>query len=174
MLPTRLATRMTLGGLLLLCVTTAVVFSVLLLRGQPRVIEASHTLIEQAGSNLVSQLNQQLVRIEGEAVSMARLAEVLPHDATLWQQSFPQIINSSGNKPLPAAACGRNPMLLALECSVAASSGRGGMMARWLIPMTTTCLRATAINRKAGTARCAMDHAIVAAGRRFIRIRSPA
>lgn len=100
MLPTRLATRMTLGGLLLLCVTTAVVFSVLLLRGQPRVIEASHTLIEQAGSNLVSQLNQQLVRIEGEAVSMARLAEVLPHDATLWQQSFPQIINSSGNKTI--------------------------------------------------------------------------
>ncbi|MCP6302707.1 methyl-accepting chemotaxis protein, partial [Klebsiella pneumoniae] len=81
-------------------VTTAVVFSVLLLRGQPRVIEASHTLIEQAGSNLVSQLNQQLVRIEGEAVSMARLAEVLPHDATLWQQSFPQIINSSGNKTI--------------------------------------------------------------------------
>ncbi|XXN64229.1 methyl-accepting chemotaxis protein [Enterobacter ludwigii] len=100
MLPTRLATRMTLGGLLLLCVTTAVVFSVLLLRGQPRVIEASHTLIEQAGSNLVSQLNQQLMRIEGEAVSMARLAEVLPHDATLWQQSFPQIINSSGNKTI--------------------------------------------------------------------------
>lgn len=74
--------------------------SVLLLRGQPRVIEASHKLIEQAGSNLVSQLNQQLVRIEGEAVSMARLAEVLPHDASLWQQSFPQIINSSGDKTI--------------------------------------------------------------------------
>lgn len=100
MLPTRLATRMTLGSLLLLGVTTAVVLSVLLLRGQPRVIEASHKLIEQAGSNLVSQLNQQLVRIEGEAVSMARLAEVLPHDAALWQQSFPQIINSSGDKTI--------------------------------------------------------------------------
>jgi methyl-accepting chemotaxis protein len=100
MLPTRLATRMTLGGLLLLCVTTAVVFSVLMLRGQPRVIEASHTLIEQAGNNLVSQLNQQLVRIEGEAVSMARLAEVLPHDAALWQHSFPQIINSNGDKTI--------------------------------------------------------------------------
>jgi methyl-accepting chemotaxis protein len=91
---------MTLGSLLLLGVTTAVVLSVLLLRGQPRVIEASHKLIEQAGSNLVSQLNQQLVRIEGEAVSMARLAEVLPHDAALWQQSFPQIINSSGDKTI--------------------------------------------------------------------------
>ena len=97
MVPTRLAARITLGGLLLLCITTAIVFFTLMLRGQPRVIEASHTLIQQAGGNLVSQLNQQLVGIEGEAASMARLAEVLPHDVSLWQTTFPHIIDSLGN-----------------------------------------------------------------------------
>jgi len=97
MFPARIATKMTLGGVLLLGVTTAIVCLVLLLRGQPRIIEASNKLIEQAGGNLVSKLDQQLAGIQGEAVSMARLAEVLPRDVSLWQNSFPQMIDSNGN-----------------------------------------------------------------------------
>lgn len=97
MFPARIATKMTLGGVLLLGVTTAIVCLVLFLRGQPRIIEASNKLIEQAGGNLVSKIDQQLAGIQGEAVSMARLAEVLPRDVSLWQNSFPQMIDSNGN-----------------------------------------------------------------------------
>lgn len=97
MFPARIATKMTLGGVLLLGVTTAIVCLVLFLRGQPRIIEASNKLIGQAGGNLVSKIDQQLAGIQGEAVSMARLAEVLPRDVSLWQNSFPQMIDSNGN-----------------------------------------------------------------------------
>ena len=37
--PTRISTRLTIGGILLLAVTTLVIVAIMLWRGQPRVVE---------------------------------------------------------------------------------------------------------------------------------------
>ena len=76
--PTRISTRLTIGGILLLAVTTLVIVVIMLWRGQPRVVEINTALIEETGQGLTRQLSTVLSRIEGETVSLSRLAEVLP------------------------------------------------------------------------------------------------
>jgi methyl-accepting chemotaxis protein len=99
-IPVRLSGKLTLGGISMLLLITLIVYLAISLRGQPRVIEASNSLIQQTGENIVGQLNQQLIRIEGEVVSMARLAEVLPHQDDLFKSVLPQIIDSKGDKSI--------------------------------------------------------------------------
>ena len=98
--PVRLSGKLMSGGVLMLLLTCIMVYLAISLRGQPRVIEASNSLIQQTGENIVGQLNQQLIRVEGEGVSLARLAEVLPHDEALFRQVLPQIIDSKGDKSI--------------------------------------------------------------------------
>lgn len=99
-IPVRLSGKLTSGGISMLLLITFIVWLAISLRGQPRVIEASNSLIQQTGENIVGQLNQQLTRIEGEVVSMARLAEVLPHQEDLFKSVLPQIIDSKGDKSI--------------------------------------------------------------------------
>jgi methyl-accepting chemotaxis protein len=67
--PTRISTRLTIGGILLLAVTTIVIVVIMLWRGQPRVVEINTALIEETGQGLTRQLSTVLSRIEGETVS---------------------------------------------------------------------------------------------------------
>ena len=90
--PTRISTRLTIGGILLLAVTTLVIVVIMLWRGQPRVVEINTALIEETGQGLTRQLSTVLSRIEGETVSMSRLAEVLPNDESLYQSVVPHLI----------------------------------------------------------------------------------
>ncbi|MCP1440199.1 methyl-accepting chemotaxis protein [Erwinia persicina] len=99
-IPVRLSGKLIFGGISMLLLTMLLVWFAITLRGQPRVVEASNSLIQQTGENIVGQLNQQLLRIEGEVVSMARLAEVLPHQETLVKSVLPQIIDSKGDKSI--------------------------------------------------------------------------
>ncbi len=50
--PTRISTRLTIGGILLLAVTTLVIVVIMLWRGQPRVVEINTALIEETGQGL--------------------------------------------------------------------------------------------------------------------------
>lgn len=52
--PSRISTRLTIGGILLLAVTTAIIIVVMLWRGQPRVVEINTALIEETGRGLTS------------------------------------------------------------------------------------------------------------------------
>ncbi|QLR77616.1 HAMP domain-containing protein [Citrobacter freundii] len=90
--PTRISTRLTIGGILLLAVTTLVIVVIMLWRGQPRVVEINTALIEETGQGLTRQLSTVLSRIEGETVSLSRLAEVLPNDESLYQSVVPHLI----------------------------------------------------------------------------------
>ncbi|WP_158782329.1 methyl-accepting chemotaxis protein [Pantoea sp. BAV 3049] len=99
-IPVRLSGKLTFGGVTMLLLTIVIVYLAISLRGQPRVIEASNSLIQQTGENIVGQLNQQLIRTEGEVVSLARLAEVLPHQEALFKGVLPQIIDSKGDKSI--------------------------------------------------------------------------
>ena len=93
--PTRISTRLTIGGILLLAVTTLVIVAIMLWRGQPRVVEINTALIEETGQGLTRQLSTVLSRIEGETVSLSRLAEVLPNDESLYQSVVPHLIGES-------------------------------------------------------------------------------
>ncbi|WP_342753972.1 methyl-accepting chemotaxis protein [Pantoea sp. MBD-2R] len=97
-IPARLSGKLMFGGVTMLLLTLLIVYFAISLRGQPRVIAASNRLIQQTGENIVGQLNQQLARTEGEVVSVARLAEVLPHQPELFKSVLPQIIDSKGDK----------------------------------------------------------------------------
>ncbi|MBV4369032.1 methyl-accepting chemotaxis protein [Erwinia sp. BNK-24-b] len=99
-IPVRVAGKLIFGGVSMLLLTMLLVYFAISLRGQPRVVEASNSLIQQTGENIVGQLNQQLLRIEGEVVSMARLAEVLPHQEALFKSILPQVIDSKGDKSI--------------------------------------------------------------------------
>ncbi|HCU0293292.1 TPA: HAMP domain-containing protein [Citrobacter sedlakii] len=90
--PSRISTRLTLGGIVLLIVTTLVIVVIMLWRGQPRVVEINTALIEETGHGLTRQLSTVLSRVEGETVSLARLAEVLPNDETLYRTVAPQLL----------------------------------------------------------------------------------
>lgn len=93
--PSRISTRLTLGGILLLAVTTAIIIVVMLWRGQPRVVEINTALIEETGRGLTSRVSIILSQTDGKTVSLARLAEVLPNDEALYRYIPPNLIESN-------------------------------------------------------------------------------
>lgn len=95
--PSRISTRLTIGGIALLAVTTLVIVAIMLWRGQPRVVEINSALIEETGQGLTRQLGTVLSRVEGETVSLSRLAEVLPNDESLYQHVVPHLIGEQND-----------------------------------------------------------------------------
>lgn len=93
--PSRISTRLTIGGILLLAVTTAIIIVVMLWRGQPRVVEINTALIEETGRGLTSKVSTILSQTDGKTVSLARLAEVLPNDEALYRYIPPNLIESN-------------------------------------------------------------------------------
>ncbi|MEM8181815.1 methyl-accepting chemotaxis protein [Morganella morganii subsp. sibonii] len=93
--PSRISTRLTIGGILLLAVTTAIIIVVMLWRGQPRVVEINTVLIEETGRGLTSRVSIILSQTDGKTVSLARLAEVLPNDEALYRYIPPNLIESN-------------------------------------------------------------------------------
>lgn len=128
LVPVRLSQRLTLGCIVLLILTALAVFSVMALRGQPRVVAASGELIEQTGSAIVRQLALQLARIEGVTASLAHLAEVLPREEALYRDSLPNLIDNQGDRRSPVVASGPSQMPSVMASSAAVSSGRVGPM----------------------------------------------
>ncbi|EJF7775902.1 methyl-accepting chemotaxis protein, partial [Salmonella enterica subsp. enterica] len=93
--PSRISTRLTIGGILLLAVTTAIIIVVMLWRGQPRVVEINTALIEETGRGLTSRVSTILSQTDGKTVSLARLAEVLPNDEALYRYIPPNLIENN-------------------------------------------------------------------------------
>lgn len=171
--PVRLSGKLTLGGVFMLLLTCVIVYLAISLRGQPRVIDASNSLIQQTGENIVGQLNQQLIRIEGEGVSLARLAEVLPHDDALVKQVLPQIIDSKGDKSIAGEVSGRSPTRSVRGWLAAVSSGRVTPAVGWITRTATTTRPARAITMKAGIPQAARRLPTSATGPKFTRTRFP-
>ncbi|WP_370678634.1 methyl-accepting chemotaxis protein [Comamonas sp. GB3 AK4-5] len=93
--PSRISPRLTIGGVLLLAITTAIIVFVMLWRGQPRVVEVNTALIEETGRGLTARLSTILSHTDGKTVSLARLAEVLPNEETLYRHIPPHLIGSN-------------------------------------------------------------------------------
>lgn len=64
-LPTRIASRMTLGVIVLLLLTALAIFAVMALGGKPRLVATGTAAAAQSASALARQLAIQLSRIEG-------------------------------------------------------------------------------------------------------------
>ncbi len=96
-LPTRIASRMTLGVLVLLMFTALAIFAVMTLGGKPRLVATGTAAAEQSASALARQLALQLSRIEGTTAAMAHLAETMPADEALAMSVLPNLIDGQGD-----------------------------------------------------------------------------
>ena len=96
-LPTRIASRMTLGVLLLLLLTALAIFAVMTLGGKPKLVATGTAAAAQSASALARQLAIQLSRIEGTTAAIAHLAEAMPNDVTLATSTLPNLINGQGD-----------------------------------------------------------------------------
>lgn len=148
--PTRISTRLTIGGILLLTVTSLVIVVIMLWRGQPRVVEINTALIEETGQGLTRQLSTVLSRIEGETVSLSRLAEVLPNDESLYQSVVPHLIGEGKDSIITAAASGQNQTPSPQVWRKEAFSGRVMLKESWCIPMIITSKDRVDTTMKAG------------------------
>ncbi|WP_301361939.1 methyl-accepting chemotaxis protein [Stutzerimonas nitrititolerans] len=99
-LPTRIASRMTLGVLLLLLLTALAIFAVMALGGKPRLVATGTAAAAQSASALARQLAIQLSRIEGTTTAMAHLAEAMPNDVTLADSTLPNLIDAQGDESI--------------------------------------------------------------------------
>lgn len=96
-LPTRIASRMTLGVIFLLILTALAIYAVMTLGGKPKLVAAGSAAAEQSASALARQLTIQLSRIEGTTAAMAHLAETMPNDEPLAMSVLPNLIDGQGD-----------------------------------------------------------------------------
>lgn len=96
-MPTRIASRMTLGVLLLLLLTALAIFAVMTLGGKPRLVATGTAAATQSASALARQLAIQLGRIEGTTAAVAHLAEAMPNDVALATSTLPNLIDAQGD-----------------------------------------------------------------------------
>ncbi|WP_226569641.1 methyl-accepting chemotaxis protein [Mangrovibacter yixingensis] len=99
-IPARLSGKLLSGGVIILAVTVLIVYFTMQWFARPRIIDASNQLILQAGNNLSANIDQQLKKIEGQAISMARLAEQLPHQDALYKDVLPGMIDAQQNNTI--------------------------------------------------------------------------
>lgn len=163
--PTRISTRLTIGGILLLAVTTLVIVVIMLWRGQPRVVEINTALIEETGQGLTRQLSTVLSRIEGETVSLSRLAEVLPNDESLYQSVVPHLIGEDKDSIITGGGIWpENQTLSPQVWRKEAFSGRVMLKVNWCIPTTITSKGQADTTMKTGISMLKGIHKTVAYG----------
>lgn len=171
--PSRISTRLTLGGIVLLIVTTLVIVVIMLWRGQPRVVEINTALIEETGHGLTRQLSTVLSRVEGETVSLARLAEVLPNDENLYRTVAPQLLGIDSDSIITGGGIWPEPNAFTPGPSDAVFSGRVIPIISWCIRMNITLLPVMVTITKAGINRRKDGLRKTACGLTFIRTPFP-
>lgn len=100
LLPTRIASRMTLGVLFLLLLTALAIFAVMTFGGKPKLVATGTAAAVQSASALARQLAVQLSHIEGTTAAMAHLAERMPADEALASSIFPNLIDGQGDSAI--------------------------------------------------------------------------
>lgn len=131
LLPIRIASRMSLGVVVLLILTALAIYAVMTLGGKPRLIATGTAAAEQSVSALARQLALQLNRIEGTTAAMAHLAETMPNDETLAMTVLPNLID--GQRDVAIAGGGLWPEPSAFTSGIErrsffwARNGSGGL-----------------------------------------------
>lgn len=93
LMPVKLSKRLTYGCFVLLVISTVIVYLVITLRAQPRIIHIGEKLIEQTINLIVMKGQLDLSKIEGVTDSLAHLAESLPKKEELYISVLPSVID---------------------------------------------------------------------------------
>ena len=148
--PTRISTRLTIGGILLLAVTTLVIVVIMLWRGQPRVVEINTALIEETGQGLTRQLSTVLSRIEVRPSACRDWLKCYLTMNLCTKALFRILLVKVKTRLLPAAASGQNQTPSPQVWRKEAFSGRVMLKESWCIPMIITSKDRVDTTMKAG------------------------
>lgn len=111
-----------------------------------------------------------LSRIEGETVSLSRLAEVLPNDESLYQSVVPHLIGEDKNSIITGGGIWPEPNAFTPGVEKRSFSGRVTRRENWIFPTTITPKVQMAITTKAGISMRKGIRRTVVCGLMFIRM----
>ena len=97
LLPTKIMSRFSLGIVFILLVTAAAIYAVMVLSGEPKLIQSNTKSAEQSATAIARQLSVELAEIEGRVAALASLGSTLPTDVELVKGTLAPIIDSQGD-----------------------------------------------------------------------------
>ncbi|WPO97572.1 methyl-accepting chemotaxis protein [Pseudomonas sp. HR96] len=97
LMPVKIMTRFSLAMASIVVVTAASVYTVMVISGEPKLIESNTQAAQQSASAIARQLTIKLSEIEGRVAAMADLGATLPTDPELVKASLARIIDSQGD-----------------------------------------------------------------------------
>lgn len=97
LLPVRIMSRFSLAMALIVVVSALAIYTVMVLSGEPKLIQSNTQSAEQSATAIARQLSIQLAEVQGRVAALASLGASLPVDPAQVQASLAPIINSEGN-----------------------------------------------------------------------------
>ncbi len=97
LLPVKIMSRFSLAMAAIVLVTAASIYTVMVVSGEPRLIESNTQAAQQSASAIARQLTIKLSEIEGRVAAMADLGATLPADPELVKSTLSRIIDSQGD-----------------------------------------------------------------------------
>lgn len=96
-MPQTIIARFTWALVFTLLFIAVFIYGVIVLRGEPKLVEAQTQAAEQSAMAIARQLEIKLAEIEGRTASVASLGESLPLDAAQMEASLSRIIDAGGD-----------------------------------------------------------------------------
>ncbi|MCU1716810.1 methyl-accepting chemotaxis protein [Pseudomonas sp. 5P_3.1_Bac2] len=96
-MPIRIISRLTLGILFVLIITTLSIYGVMVLRGEPMLEEAAHKSTEQSALAIARQLSIKISEIHTRTSALANLAQTLPLDVDNAIHNLTPIVAANGD-----------------------------------------------------------------------------
>jgi methyl-accepting chemotaxis protein len=97
LLPVRIMSRFSLIMALIVVVSGLAIYAVMVLSGEPKLIQSNTQSAEQSATAIARQLSIKLAEIEGRVAALASLGATLPTDPAQVQASLAPIIDSQGD-----------------------------------------------------------------------------
>ncbi|XKV51208.1 methyl-accepting chemotaxis protein [Pseudomonas sp. nanlin1] len=96
-MPTKIMSRLSLGIVFILVVTGLSIYAVMVLSGEPKLVQSNTQSAEQSATAIARQLSIKLGEVQGRVAAMASLGETLPTDPEQVKASLAKIIDSQGD-----------------------------------------------------------------------------
>ena len=96
-MPVTIISRLTLGIVLTLLITSALIYAVMVVGGEPKLVESATRSTEQSAIAISRQLSIKLTAMAGRTAAIASLGETLPTDTRMAKENLEPIIDASGD-----------------------------------------------------------------------------
>jgi methyl-accepting chemotaxis protein len=97
LLPVKIMSRFSLAMALIVIVSALAIYTVMVLSGEPKLIQSNTLSAEQSATAIARQLSIKLAEVEGRVAALASLGATLPADPAQVQASLAPIIDSQGD-----------------------------------------------------------------------------